>query len=139
MIKINDNNRTELISQYVNMLMEDIIEQMPKYDLYTYSMNFLLEEKTILSNETLMTEIVEKYPDILSKYSSKVINDENRTQIVSEYVNELIMDLSTEIPKYTLYDYAMKFLLKEKTLLSNEYLEAEIRERYSILLDKNNE
>lgn len=115
------------------MLMKDIMEQMPKYDLYTYSMNFLLEEKTALSNESLKAEILGNYSDILSKYGSKV-NDENRAQIVNEYVNALIMDLSTEIPRYTLHGYAMQFLLKEKKYLGDEYLEVEILEKYPGLL-----
>ena len=134
MIKINDENRIQIIDQYVDMLWKDMATEIPRYGLYQCAMGFLYEETMLLSNESLETEILEKYPDLLETHNTK-LDDKNRTEVVHEYVNMLMMEVMEEIPKYKLYEYSRRFLLQEKTLLSNEQLEAEVLEKYSFLLD----
>jgi hypothetical protein len=135
MIKINDENRQNIIDQYLNILMQDIVEEMPKYRLYNYAMNFVLEEKTSMSIQDLEAEILSGYPDLLYKHNNK-LNDENRLEVINEYANAIISEFATEIPKYTLFDYARSFLLSEIKLLSNEYLEKEISQAHPELLEK---
>lgn len=47
MEKLNDENRSEIIIQYANMLMTDFAVQMSKYDLYNYSRNFGQKKKRL--------------------------------------------------------------------------------------------
>ena len=138
MIKINDENRIQIIDQYIDILWKDMATEIPRYGLYQCAMGFLYEETMRLSNKALEIEILEKYPDLLENYNGK-IDDKNRTKVVHEYVNMLMMEVMEEMPRYKLYDYSRRFLLQEKTFLSNEQLETEVLEKYSFLLDENNE
>lgn len=138
MVKINDENRIQIIDQYVNKILEDLTFEMPRYTLYHYAMSFLHEETMILSNETMETEILEKYPELLENFNGKV-DDKNRTEVRIQYVNMLMTEVMEETPKFKLYNYSMRFLLQEKTLLNNEQLEAEVLDKYSFLLDFHNE
>lgn len=133
-MKINKSNRTEIVDLYLNALGKDLIEEMPKYKLYEYSRNFLLQEKTDMSNEDLEREILESYPYLLEENNNR-INNENRIYKISEYVNMLISDLTTEIPRYTLYNYAISFIRSEIAFLTDEHLEIEINEKYPNLLE----
>ena len=138
MIKINDENRIQIIDQYIDILWKDMATEIPRYGLYQCAMGFLYEETMRLSNKALEIEILEKYPDLLENYNGK-IDDKNRTKVVHEYVNMLMMEVMEEMPRYKLYDNSRRFLLQEKTFLSNEQLETEVLEKYSFLLDENNE
>lgn len=134
MIKITEENRTQIVDQYINMVMEDVLNEMPKYKLYNYAMNFLLEQKTNMNTEDLEAEILNSNY-YLYNYNNK-LNNKNRLEIIEEYVNAIISELATEIPKYTLFDYARRFLLSEIKLLSNECLEEEIIRVYPSLLEE---
>jgi hypothetical protein len=138
MIKINDENRIQIIEQYVDILWKDMATEVPRYGLYQCAMGFLYEEIMRLSNGDLEVEILEKHSDLLENYNAKIDN-KNRTEVVHQYVNMLMTEVMEEMPRYKLYDYSRRFLLQEKTLLSNEYLEAEVLEKHSFLLDENNE
>ena len=138
MIKINDENRIQIIDQYIDILWKDMATEIPRHGLYQCAMGFLYEETMRLSNKALEIEILEKYPDLLENYNGK-IDDKNRTKVVHEYVNMLMMEVMEEMPRYKLYYYSRRFLLQEKTFLSNEQLETEVLEKYSFLLDENNE
>ena len=134
MIKITEENRTQIVDQYINVVMEDVLNEMPKYKLYNYAMNFLLEQKTNMNAEDLEAEILNSNY-YLYNYNNK-LNNKNRLEIIEEYVNAIISELATEIPKYTLFDYARRFLLSEIKLLSNECLEEEIIRVYPSLLEE---
>jgi len=134
MIKINEENRAEIESQYLYALMEDVFSEMPRYRLYNYAKNFLLEQKTNMSTEDLEAEIINSNY-YLYNYNKK-LNNKNRLEIIEEYVNAIISELATQIPKHTLFDYARRFLLSEIKLLSNEYLEQEISQTHPELLEK---
>ena len=138
MIKINDENRIQIIDQYINKILEDLTFEMPRHTLYHYATSFLHEETMRLSNEAMETKILEKYPELLENFNGK-IDDKNRTEVRIQYVNMLTTEIMEEMPKYKLYNYSMRFLLQEKTLLSNEQLETEVLEKYSFLLDSYNE
>ena len=138
MIKINDENRIQIIDQYIDILWKDMATEIPRHGLYQCAMGFLYEETMRLSNKALEIEMLEKYPDLLENYNAK-IDDKNRTEVIHQYVNMLMMEVMEEMPRYKLYDYSRRFLLQEKTFLSNEQLETEVLEKYSFLLDENNE
>lgn len=138
MVKINNKNRIQIIDQYVDVLWRDMATEIPRYGLYQCAMGFLYEETMLLSNESLETEILEKYPDLLETYNTK-LDDKNRIEVVHEYVNMLMTEVMEEMPRYKLYDYSRRFLLQEKTLLNNEQLEAEVLGKYPFLLDFYNE
>jgi hypothetical protein len=140
MIKINDENRIQIIDQYVNKILEDLTFEMPRHTFYHYAASFLHDKTMRLSNGAMEAEILEKYPELLESFNGKIkIDDKNYTEVRIQYVNILTTEIMEETPKFKLYDYSMRFLLQEKTLLSNEQLEAEVLEKYSFLLDENNE
>ena len=59
------------------------------------------------------------------------INDQNRDEIIETYINKLLSD----IPRFNLYHYASKYLIKEKSSLNNYELEVEILGIYPGLLE----
>lgn len=135
MIKINENNKDEIINRYLDLL----LFQSSKSIMYGAAQSFLLEEKTSLNNEDLEAEISQTHPFLLvNPDNSKIkINDSNRMLIISDYVLRITSDLTEERPRYTLYNYAKQFLVSQKKSLNNEELEAEIASIFPELLMEN--
>ena len=135
MIRINENNKDEIINRYLDLL----LLQPSKGIMYGAAQSFLLEKKTSLNNEDLEAEISQTHPFLLvNPDNSKIkINDSNRMLIISDYVLRITSDLTEERPRYTLYNYAKQFLVSQKKSLNNEELEAEIASIFPELLIEN--
>lgn len=135
-ISVDNENRYEIIDQYVGKLLSYENNSYYGYRMLESSAagGFLLEQKTLMSNEELKNEILSSmHPYILDVYNGQ-IDDSNRAEIISDYVLKIVSDLSVERPRYNLWSYAKQFLIKEKSSLSNQDLEAEIASIFPELL-----
>ena len=62
-MKINDENRSEIISKYC----EKIIDDMDYESMYEWIYDVMFERKDQLDNETLQKQIENFYPEILDE------------------------------------------------------------------------
>jgi hypothetical protein len=137
-ISVDNDNKHKIIDRYIGKLLS--AENYGQYRMLESSAagGFLLEQKTLLSNEELKNEILSSmHPYILDAYKGQIDNS-NRTEIISDYVLKIVSDLSVECPRINLWNYARQYLNKQKTSLSNSELEAEIVSIFPELLTESN-